>query len=38
MIVIVIGDEKKFSKPVSSLGKVKLIDFKQLLDAEKYDK
>jgi predicted Zn-dependent peptidase len=38
MIVMLVGDEKKFSKPVATLGKVKLVDLKQLLEGEKSDK
>jgi zinc protease len=35
MILVVVGDEKKFDKPLSSLGKVKEIDIKALQEAEK---
>lgn len=35
MILVVVGDEKKFDKPLSSLGKVKEIDLKALQEAEK---
>jgi zinc protease len=35
MILVVVGDEKKFDKPLSSLGKVKEIDIKTLQEAEK---
>ena len=35
MILVVVGDEKKFDRPLSSLGKVKEIDLKALQEAEK---
>jgi predicted Zn-dependent peptidase len=35
MIVMVVGDEKKFDKPLASLGKVKEIDLKALIEAER---
>jgi predicted Zn-dependent peptidase len=35
MILVVVGDEKKFDKPLSSLGKVATIDIKALQEAEK---
>jgi len=35
MIVTVVGDEKKFDKPLASMGKVKEIDLKALIEAER---
>ncbi|MDH4196881.1 MAG: insulinase family protein [Candidatus Aminicenantes bacterium] len=35
MIILVVGDEKKFEKPLSSLGTVKPIDLKALMEAER---
>jgi predicted Zn-dependent peptidase len=35
MIIMVVGDEKKFDKPLSSVGKVKEIDLKVLIEAER---
>lgn len=35
MILVVVGDEKKFDKPLSSLGNVKEVDIKALQEAEK---
>ena len=35
MMVLVVGDEKRFDKPLSSLGTVKTIDLKAIVDAEK---
>ncbi len=35
MIILVVGDEKKFDKPLSSLGNVKPIDLKALIEAER---
>lgn len=35
MIVMVVGDEKKFDKPLSSAGKVKEIDLKALVESER---
>jgi len=35
MILVVVGDEKLFDKPLSSLGKVATIDIKALQEAEK---
>lgn len=35
MILVVVGDEKTFDKPLSSLGKVATIDLKALQEAEK---
>jgi zinc protease len=35
MIMVVVGDEKKFDKPLSSFGRVKPIDLKAITEAEK---
>ncbi len=35
MILLVVGDEKKFDKPLSTLGNVKPIDLKALMEAER---
>ena len=35
MIILVVGDEKKFEKPLSSVGNVKTIDLKALMEAER---
>jgi len=35
VIVVVVGDEKKFDKPLSTMGKVKEIDLKALVEAER---
>jgi len=35
MIYVVVGDEKKFDKPLSSFGRVKEIDLKAIMEAEK---
>jgi len=35
MIILVVGDEKKFEKPLSSIGNVKPIDLKALMEAER---
>jgi len=35
MILVVVGDEKKFDKPLASLGKVATIDIKAHQEAEK---
>lgn len=35
MILVVVGDEKKFDKPLSSFGKVQTIDLKAITEAEK---
>ncbi|RPI97228.1 MAG: insulinase family protein, partial [Candidatus Aminicenantes bacterium] len=35
MIVVVVGDEKKFDKPLASVGTVKTIDLKALMEAER---
>jgi len=35
MIVLVVGDEKKFDKPLSSFGKVRPIDLKAIIEEEK---
>jgi len=34
MILVVVGDEKKFDQPLSKLGKVQAIDYKQISQAE----
>jgi zinc protease len=38
MIVVVVGDEKKFDKPLSTLGKVEEIDYKKMAEADKSEK
>jgi zinc protease len=38
MIILVVGDEKKFDKPLSSLGKVEEIDYKKMAEADKSEK
>jgi zinc protease len=35
MIILVVGDEKKFEKPLSTMGNVKSIDLKALVEAER---
>ncbi len=35
MILVVVGDEKRFDKPLSSLGTVKTIDLKAMAEAER---
>lgn len=35
MIIVVVGDEKKFDKPLAGVGKVKEIDLKALVEAER---
>jgi zinc protease len=35
MIIVVVGDEKRFDKPLASLGTVKSIDLKALMEAER---
>jgi predicted Zn-dependent peptidase len=35
MIIVVVGDEKKFDKPLATVGKVKEIDLKALIEAER---
>jgi zinc protease len=35
MMVLVVGDEKRFDKPLSSFGKVKPIDLKAIVEAER---
>jgi predicted Zn-dependent peptidase len=35
MIMVVVGDEKKFDKPLASFGRVKAIDLKAITEAEK---
>jgi predicted Zn-dependent peptidase len=35
MMVLVVGDEKRFDKPLSTYGKVKTIDLKSIIDAER---
>ena len=35
MILVVVGDEKRFDKPLSSLGTVKAIDLKAMAEAER---
>ena len=35
MMVLVVGDEKRFDKPLSSLGTVKTIDLKALMEADR---
>jgi hypothetical protein len=35
MITIVVGDEKKFDRPLSSLGKVQAIDYRKISETEK---
>ncbi len=34
-IVLVVGDEKKFDQPLSTLGQVKAVDLKALIEAER---
>jgi len=34
MIIIIVGDEKKFDKPLASVGKVKTIDLAALQAAD----
>ena len=38
MIILVVGDEKKFDKPLSTLGKVQEIDYKKIAEADKAEK
>jgi len=38
MIIVVVGDEKKFDKPLSTLGKVEEIDYKKMAEADKSEK
>jgi predicted Zn-dependent peptidase len=38
MIILVVGDEKKFDKPLSTLGKVEELDYKKLAEADKSEK
>lgn len=35
MIIVVVGDEKKFDKPLSSLGRVQAIDYKKIAESDK---
>jgi len=35
MIIVVVGDEKKFDKPLASVGTVKAIDLKALMEADR---
>jgi zinc protease len=35
MIIVVVGDEKRFDRPLASLGTVKSIDLKALMEAER---
>jgi predicted Zn-dependent peptidase len=37
MITLVVGDEKKFDRPLSSLGNVRTIDYRKISEAEKIE-
>lgn len=38
MIIVVVGDEKKFDQPLSTLGKVQPIDYKAMAEADRSEK
>jgi zinc protease len=37
MIIVIVGDEKRFDKPVATLGNVKLLDYKQISESDRQE-